>query len=143
MSDLTRIDERFTSLPYRYGYTAFNDDAKPFDLDWQGPRRRRLANSYGRFDLQTGQMDSYFAGSSHSLQEVQFVPRPGSQEEGDGYLLGVASNFAEMRSELVILDAKNLAAGDIARVILPFRSTVQVHGKWFTPGDLSKLGASV
>lgn len=137
--DLVRIDERFTGLPYRYGYTSYSDDTRAFDLGWEGPIRRRVSNSYGRFDLRSGKLDSYFAGPHHSLQEVCFVPRPGSTVEGDGYIIGTASNFKEMRSELIIADAQDLAAGDIARVILPFRSTVQVHGKWFTPEDLPRL----
>lgn len=135
--DLVRIDERFTGLPSRYAYTSFADSSRPFDLEAENTSR--VANSYGRFDLQTGKMESYFAGSVHSLQEVCFVPRPGSHAEGDGYLIGVASNFAEMRSELVIIDAENLAAGDLARVILPFRSSCQVHGKWVTPAELPAL----
>jgi carotenoid cleavage dioxygenase len=141
VSDLMRIDDRFVSLPYRYGYTAFQDPQKPFTADLPGPWRRRLVNSYGRFDLHSGETQSYFAGPCHSLQEVQFVPRKGSNREGDGYLLGVAGNFAESRSELVIVDAEHLAAGDLARVILPFRSTLQVHGKWFTAEELPALGA--
>jgi carotenoid cleavage dioxygenase len=58
------------------------------------------------------------------------VPRPGSTAEGDGYLIGVASNYAEMRSELIIADAQRLGEGDVARVILPFRAGPQVHGIW-------------
>ena len=92
--------------------------------------RGRAANCYGRFDFATGQQEAYFAGDTHTLQECCFVPRGKSGEEGDGYLIGVANNLAEARSELVIVDAKNLQAGDIARVILPFRSNVQVHGIW-------------
>ncbi len=41
-----------------------------------------------------------------------------------------------MRSELIIADAQNLEAGDIARVILPFRSTAQVHGTWIDQHEL-------
>jgi len=70
------------------------------------------------------------------LQECSFVPRPGSREEGDGYLVGVAANYAEMRSELIIADASNLAAGDVARVILPFRASAQVHGIWASAEEL-------
>jgi carotenoid cleavage dioxygenase len=108
-------------------------------MGFQAPIRQRVSNSYARFDLQTGRMESYFAGPTHSLQEVCFVPRPGSTAEGDGYIMGVASNFAEMRSELIIADADKMQAGDIARVILPFRSTAQVHGKWVTSDDLPQL----
>ena len=71
------------------------------------------------------------------MQECSFVPRPGSHEEGDGYLIGVAANYAEMRSELVIADARNLEGGDLARVILPFRSSAQVHGIWASAEELS------
>jgi carotenoid cleavage dioxygenase-like enzyme len=35
-----------------------------------------------------------------------------------------------MRSELVIADAERLGEGDIARIILPFRISQQVHGIW-------------
>ena len=65
------------------------------------------------------------------------MPRAGSHEEGDGYLVGVAANYAEMRSELIIADARNLEGGDLARVILPFRSTAQVHGIWAAAQELS------
>jgi carotenoid cleavage dioxygenase len=81
-------------------------------------------------------MSTYFAGGTHGLQEVCFVPRPKSTAEGEGYIMGIASNYAEMRSELIIADAQNLEAGDIARVILPFRSTAQVHGRWVNADEL-------
>jgi len=49
----------------------------------------------------------------------------------------VASNYADMRSELIIADARDLEAGDIARVILPFRSSAQVHGLWADATELA------
>ena len=51
--------------------------------------------------------------------------------------IGVAANYAEMRSELIIADARNLEAGDVARVILPFRSSAQVHGIWASAEELA------
>jgi carotenoid cleavage dioxygenase len=80
-------------------------------------------------------MSSYFAGDTHSLQEVCFVPRKNGAE-GEGYIMGVASNYAEMRSELIIADAQRLEEGDVARVILPFRATSQVHGRWMDEDQL-------
>ena len=50
--------------------------------------------------------------------------------------MGVASNYAEMRSELIIADAQHLEDGDVARVILPFRATSQVHGRWMNEDEL-------
>lgn len=132
--DLARIDPRFLSLDQRYVYTGFTDDKAPFDTRRAGNMRGRVTNNYGRFDLKTGKSEAYFAGKSHSLQECCFVPRPGSTAEGDGYLIGVASNYAEMRSELVIVDAQRMAEGDVARVLLPFRAGPQVHGIWIDEG---------
>jgi carotenoid cleavage dioxygenase-like enzyme len=135
--DLGKVDPRFLSLEQRYGFTGFADPQRPFDEARAGNIKGRVTNCYGRFDFTTGKVDSYFAGDTHSLQECSFIPRPGSREEGDGYLLGVAQNYAEMRSELIIADARNLAAGDIARVILPFRSSAQVHGIWAAAEELA------
>jgi carotenoid cleavage dioxygenase len=128
--DLARVDPRYLSIDQRYVYTGFSDEKAPFDAARAGNMRGRVTNSYGRFDLKTGKTDAYFAGDVHSLQECCFVPRPGSTAEGDGYLIGVASNYAEMRSELIIADAQRLGEGDVARVILPFRAGPQVHGIW-------------
>jgi carotenoid cleavage dioxygenase len=135
--DLGRIDTRYMTLENRYGFTGYADPQRPFDTARAGNLQGRVTNCYGRFDFATGKLSSYFAGDTHSLQECCFVPRANSHTEGDGYLIGVASNYAEMRSELVIADANNLAAGDIARVLLPFRSTSQVHGMWAAESELS------
>jgi carotenoid cleavage dioxygenase-like enzyme len=41
-----------------------------------------------------------------------------------------------MRSELVIADARRPDEGAIARVLLPFRSSAQVHGRWYGDDEL-------
>ncbi len=144
ISDLGKIDPRYMTLPQRYAFTNFNDRSKPFNEERAGNLRGRVTNSYGRFDLHSGVLDSYFVGETHTLQECSFVPRRGSTEEGDGYLIGTASNLAEMRTELVIADAQRLSAGDIARVFLPFRADAQVHGIWCDAEQLAApaLGAA-
>jgi carotenoid cleavage dioxygenase len=133
---LPRIDERYWSLPYRYGYVGYHDALRPYDEARAGVPRARVTNSYARMDLRSGKVDSYFAGSTHSLSEVQFVPRGKGAAEGDGYLIGHAANFAERCSELIIADATRPADGDIARIRLPFRAHPQVHGWWVDAADL-------
>jgi len=137
IGDLGKVDLRYTTLPQRYAFTGFADPARPFDSARGGTVRGPLTNSYARCDLHTGTMESFFAGDTHTLQECSFVPRRGSTEEGDGYLIGTASNHAEMRSELVILDAQRLAEGELARVHLPFRAGAQVHGCWYDAEQLA------
>jgi carotenoid cleavage dioxygenase len=124
------------SLPTRYIYTSFSDPERPLDRARIGAGApAQPTNSYGRFDLATGKLERYFAGTTHSLQELSFVPRKGGAE-GDGYIVGVADNLAESRSELVIADARHLAEGDVARVLLPFKLSPQVHGVWASAEEL-------
>lgn len=134
--DLSRVDERFMGHDTRYGYTSFNDHSKPLDRDRLGTGAKRITNSYGVFDLKDGTMRSFFAGPTHALQEVTFVPRHKDADEGDGWLIGTASNYAEMHTEMIVADAQHPEDGAIARVILPFRSNVQVHGRWYGDDQL-------
>lgn len=137
IGDLGKIDNRYMTLPQRYAFTSFADPTRPFDEARAGNLRGRVTNTYGRFDLHSGKVSRYFAGDTHSLQECCFVPRSANAPEGDGYLIGVASNYAEMRSELIIADASRLEEGDIARVILPMRAGPQVHGMWISSDELT------
>ena len=134
ITSFTRMDDRFLSLPYRYTYVQYSDPERPFNPALAGPLAGRIANSYARFDMATGTMASFYAGDSHAVQEPTFVPRPGSSEEGDGYLLGIGHNHIERRSELFIIDAQRME--EVARILLPFRSSNQVHGVWAGQSDL-------
>ena len=126
---LARMDDRFTGRPFRYSYMGVSDPSLPFD-HMLGDRPPGLTNSYVRFDHQTGATEGFFAGDAHHLAEVCFVPRHAQAPEGDGWLIGVADNLRDMHSELVMVDARRLEEGAVARVKLPFRLHPQVHGNW-------------
>jgi len=130
--DLARIDDRYISLPYRYIYSSMSDPSQPFDSYRAG--NNRATNTYFRYDLQNGEWRKYYVGDVHSLQEVSFIPRSANAPEGDGYLIGTASNYADMRTELVIVDAVQMQ--ELARVFLPFRNTPQVHARWYNNTEL-------
>jgi carotenoid cleavage dioxygenase-like enzyme len=134
VTSFTRIDDRFGMVPNRYIWVQYVDADKPFDASLPDDSRLGPVNSYGRFDVLDRSLKSWFAGAHHVLQEPTFVPRSPDTAEGDGYLLGTAHNLAEMRSELVIVDAVTME--ECARVILPFRNAYQVHGVWASPQDL-------
>jgi len=135
--DLGRVDERFMGRETRYAFTTFNDPTKPLDRNRVGTGVRRMTNSYGIFDMKDRTMRSFFAGPTHALQEVTFVPRHDNAGEGDGWLIGTASNYAEMHTELVVVDTRHPEDGAVGRVILPFRSNVQVHGRWYSDAQLN------
>jgi carotenoid cleavage dioxygenase-like enzyme len=141
---LARMDDRYLSLPYRYGYVGHNDPSKPYDTAAGGNRAGRVTNCYRRFDLANGKApeSTFFVGETQSLQESGFVPRKGSVAEGDGYIMGIASNYAEMASELHIVDAQRMEEGALAVVKLPFRLRSGTHVNWFSADDLAAQAAA-
>jgi carotenoid cleavage dioxygenase-like enzyme len=80
-------------------------------------------------------------GPVQSLQECCFVPRKGSKGEGDGYLMGIASNYETMSSDLVICDAQRMEEGAIATVKLPFRLRGGTHTNWYGAHELPPFKA--
>jgi carotenoid cleavage dioxygenase-like enzyme len=135
---LARMDDRYLSLPYRYGFVGHNDPERPYDTAAGGNRAGRVTNCYKRFDLQntSAPESTFFVGNVQSLQECGFIPRKGSTAEGDGYVVGIASNYAEMASELHIVDAQRMEEGAVAVVKLPFRLRGGTHVNWFSADDL-------
>ncbi len=126
ISDLVRVDDRYLTQQHRYCYTQFNDPEQP-----------DAGAAYLRFDVHSREAKTWHAGQGQSLMEVSFVPRREGAPEGDGWLVGVANNPPEMRSEFVIVDAVEMQ--EVARVILPFRSSAQVHARWFNASEVPGL----
>ena len=139
---LARMDDRYLSLPYRYCYVGNNDPSLPYDTATGGDRAGRVTNQYRRVDVQTREETAFFVGPTQSLQESGFVPRKGSTGEGDGYIMGIASNYAEMASELHIVDAQRMAEGAVAVVKLPFRLRGGTHVNWFSADELATQAAN-
>jgi len=124
-TSFTRIDDRYLSVPFRYS----------FNLLVNSPHGK-IPNVWKRLDYHSLGVDTFFAGDRYGLHEPQFVPRRHDAPEGDGYLIGVANDYATARSELIVVDAQHLADGPIARVKLPFQLHMQVHGCWASSRDL-------
>ena len=111
---LSRQDDRYHTVPYRYGI-----------LNGAG---------WNWLDHQTGKVQTFTLPGAR-LAEATFVPRKTGAPEGDGYLIGVADNIKESgRSDLVIVDTHDLAAGPVAVVHMPYKVVGQIHGLW-VPGD--------
>jgi carotenoid cleavage dioxygenase len=119
---LPRQDDRYNTMPYRYGFLGCPDPSVP---------RHQAGACYARFDHQTRTSTLYNAGNATNLNECCFAPRSVTAPEGSGYLMGVAHRTDENgRSDLVILDAEHLEDGPVATVKLPMRAIGQVHGWW-------------
>ncbi|HWW65066.1 MAG TPA: carotenoid oxygenase family protein [Sphingomonadaceae bacterium] len=132
VGEFPRIDDRFAGQKYRHGYLLVQDMEKPVDLPGGRSASGLLMNTIAHIDVETGETDTYWVGPVSSLQEPAFIPRPGSDVEGDGYLVMIENRLAELRSRLLLLDARKVAAGPIAIVDLPFRIRPGLHGNWAT-----------
>jgi carotenoid cleavage dioxygenase len=120
---LPRQDDRYNTVPYRYGFIPCPD---PADGD---PLHRN--NCYARFDHQTRQVRLYKAGDATVLAECCFAPRSANAPEGSGYLMGVATHHDQGgATDLVILDAERPDNGAVATVRMPVPIVGQVHGWW-------------
>jgi carotenoid cleavage dioxygenase len=116
-SEMPRTDDRYQGRAYRNGYMIVY-------------RSQDGSSSTGRIDLETGDIDAWSPGPGDTVQECQFVPRTPDSAEGDGWLLVPVARVAKGRSDLVILDAQNLAAGPVCTIKLPVRVRSTFHGTW-------------
>lgn len=137
VGEFPRIDDRFAGLKNRYGWLLCQDMEKPVDLPGGRSASGMMMNTLARLDLETGENETYWVGSVSSLQEPAFIPRPGSSEEGDGYLVAIENRLAEMGSRLLLFDALNVAKGPIATIGLPFRIRMGLHGNWSTAEQIA------
>lgn len=85
-----------------------------------------------KIDRQTGERQRWSASPRGFAGEPIFVPRPGSPQEDDGWILLLSYNAAYHRSELAILDARDLTAQPLARLHLKHHIPYGLHGS-FTP----------
>ncbi|MDY6938510.1 MAG: carotenoid oxygenase family protein [Cyanobacteriota bacterium] len=83
-----------------------------------------------KLDLQTGERQLYSFAPRGFGGEPIFVPRPGATAEDDGWVLVMIYDAAHDRSDVVILDAKDLDAGPVARLHLKHHVPYGLHGSF-------------
>ena len=128
IGEMPMIDLRFaTSKTDHFWFGTNNPKLGPM-LPW-GPKGPPFT-CLGHFDAKSGAIEFYYSGPDSSPEEPCFIPRPGSTEEGDGWLASVVGRRAENRTDLVLLDARNLSAGPVAVIQMPVRIHEGFHGIW-------------
>lgn len=123
--EFPRIDERLTGRRYRHGWIA---GSRRLDSP-RSPDGDRL-DSIVHYDHQTGLQAELMLPPGDRVSEPVFAARPGSLVEGDGWLLAIVYRARDDRSDLIVLDARHIAAGPIATVKLPHRVPAGFHGSW-------------
>lgn len=88
-------------------------------------------NGLLHLDLQSGRRQRFSFGSEVVVEEHVLVPKPGSSQEGEGWLLGLCYDSRRQRSFASVFDAQALSAGPLAKVWLPYWVTYGFHGKFY------------
>ena len=85
-----------------------------------------------RFDTATGAEDIWHFGPGAAAGELVFAPRVGGTEEADGYAMTLVHPANSATTELAIFAANDIAAGPIARVLIPFRVPSGFHCNYYS-----------
>src|SRR4051812_25277794 len=98
------------------------------------PETTLLFDGLVKYDLHSGATETHWFGDGRWGSEAPFAPRPGATEEDDGWLVSYVYDEAAGRSEVCVLDARDVAGGPVARVKLPVRVPIGFHATW-VPGE--------
>ena len=119
--EFPRIDDRYAGRKQRYMYNSIARSWR-FEFDFHGVIK---------YDIESGKAQRFIHGDTVVSGEHVFAPNPAGKAEDDGWLLTMATDRMTEKSELVILDARDLAMGPLARVHIPRRVPLGFHANWF------------
>ena len=118
--EFPRVDPRVVAKRNRSIYYPCGDSQKDSSL-----------NGVMRLDVDTGMTDRFSFGESAVMEEHVFVPKRGSQREGEGYLIGVGFDLNRQQTFGTVFDGGNLAAGPMAIIRLPYWVPTCFHGNFY------------
>ncbi|WP_326651368.1 carotenoid oxygenase family protein [Streptomyces sp. NBC_01750] len=108
--EFPRVDDRLTGLDATYGHVT-------------------CGNALVRYELGSGAATEHDFGPRRTPGEAAFAPA-GDAAGGPGWLMTYVYDAGTDRSDLVILDAGDLAADPVAIIHLPTRVPYGFHGNW-------------
>ncbi|QUD88799.1 carotenoid oxygenase family protein [Phenylobacterium montanum] len=112
------FNQRFAGRPYRYAYSTVS---KP---GWF------LFTGFVKHDLKTGETRRFDLPEGVYASEAPFVPRIGSTQEDDGYLVSFLTDENTGGSECILLDARRIEDGPVCRIALPHKLCSGTHSCW-------------
>jgi carotenoid cleavage dioxygenase len=128
-TEFPTVDSRGVGARNRYSYTVHISPESTLKFD-----------GLVRYDNLAGSKTEYRFGPGRWGSEAPFAPRDGAAvDSADGYLVTFVQDEREGRSELDIFDAADLAAGPVARVLLPQRVPLGFHATWVRADQLDNL----
>ncbi|MBX9254613.1 carotenoid oxygenase family protein [Desmonostoc muscorum CCALA 125] len=118
-SEFPRVNENLLGRKTRYGYSnkAANSPLPLFE-------------GIIKYDFSNGKSQTHEFGQGRYGGEAVFAPRPGATVEDDGWLMTFVHDESSDTSELVVVNAQDITAEPVARVIIPQRVPYGFHGAW-------------
>ena len=120
--DFCRFNETMTGVKTRYdymcGFSGSNDVMGDFD-------------AVVKYDAVTGAKTQWQSGAHGHVGEAVFAPDPDGTGEDDGWLLTLVWNDSTDGTDLCVIDARDVAAGPVARIHAPERVSFGFHANWF------------
>ncbi|MEM7726277.1 MAG: carotenoid oxygenase family protein [Cyanobacteria bacterium P01_A01_bin.45] len=114
------INPQNVGREYRYIYIG-----AAHDLQGNAPLQAFL-----KLDLETGERQLWSAAPRGFAGEPIFVTRPNAASEDDGWILALTYDAGNDRSDVVILNAKDLTKGPIAKLHLKHHVPYGLHGNF-------------
>ena len=109
---------RETNCLYMSGFTRPNAAAGDFD-------------TVVKYDTTTDARTLWYSGDHGHIGEGVFAPDPEGTAEDDGWIVNSMHNSDTNQSEVIVLDARRIEDGPIARVQIPQRMPFGFHANWF------------
>lgn len=120
--DFNRINPAYDGVRARHlymsGYTLADRHLGDFD-------------AVVKYDDATGERTVWSAGPEGHVGESVFAADPDGTAEDDGWLINAVHRDDRDATDVVVLDARDLAAGPVATVHLPRRMPFGFHANWF------------
>lgn len=127
-SDFPSLNPQRLGRQCRYAYTAKMAT---------GQRPAFSFDGLLKYDFTNNSSQVYELGAGRYGGEAVFVTRPNSNAEDDGWLITFVYDSTTQASELLVLNAQDLTAEPIARVLIPQRVPYGFHGIWIPEASLS------
>jgi all-trans-8'-apo-beta-carotenal 15,15'-oxygenase len=117
--DFPQVDPRLHGLPRKL--TALVGGGAP---------KRPGSTTLYLHDWSSGQSQTYDYGVGYMVEEHLFIPKPGSTNERDAWLIGTAINIKLGRSEVAVFDAADIEDGPLATWQADYSWPLGFHGTW-------------
>ena len=127
-AEFPRINENFVGQPTQYGY-----------LGKMGKGSLPLFDGLIKYDLNHSKSQTHEFGKGRYGGEAVFAPSIGGTTEDDGWLVTFVYDENTETSELVVVNAQDITAEPVARVLIPQRVPYGFHGTWVSEEQIQQF----